>query len=241
MDEKKILEFLTGEPSTYWTKDDSKKIKSSLQHPDPVQKSGPPGFAKAAAIITLLVFFLIYAWKPLLSYSQSLLQILSAPTPARYESQKRTQRISIPQNLWTCHQQAKFYFAKGRYKEAKEAAQMCLRIDPTFYRAYMNLGAALNGLGEYAQAEEAFKAALRYIKPGASDYKIDMERVYFNLGSNYFKERKAEESWEYFRKAYDNRVEANLFIWQNDRSGLLKHVIANDKPAFLRQVLGEAK
>ena len=53
-----------------------------------------------------------------------------------------------------------------RYEEAQSYCREAIRIDPTRYNAYINLGVALEGQAKYADAVRAF---IRAIKTNSTD------------------------------------------------------------------------
>ncbi len=188
--------------------------------------SGPPPFAKVCVVIICLLA-LTWFWVGFLSKTPHRKGDSLRP---RYKMLLR-QGQNYPE-LWAAHQETKAALDRKDYRSASIAAQKCLSIDPKFYRAYMNLGVVYSVQKNYLLADEVFKSALRYVNLDPVDRAVDTERIYFNLGWNDLALKNIEQSWSNFRMAYNLRVNFNSYLWKNDKHGILKYVVEDDRVGF---------
>ncbi len=75
---------------------------------------------------------------------------------------------------------AEVYTDQGRYKEAEQAAQKALELDPDNYKAYRNYGSALEVQGYYDDAAKQLETAMR-LNPKLPYLRIQLARLYFAL------------------------------------------------------------
>jgi tetratricopeptide (TPR) repeat protein len=112
----------------------------------------------------------------------------------------------------------------GGTEEAVRYFNMAVEIDPSYTESWKNLGQALYSLGNFVQAERAFKQSLT-LKPEQPEIELALGWVYL-LG-----ESRAEESIHYFENA--------LAKVDNDMAhyGLgLAHLLKGDKFKVLEQI-----
>ncbi|MEP6570477.1 MAG: tetratricopeptide repeat protein [Acidobacteriota bacterium] len=90
----------------------------------------------------------------------------------------------------------KHHFSLGQYQQAVDDYQYAIRLRPSFARAYVELGDAYRGLGQYAQAEEAFKKASSLEDESCASCGLGL--TYYKLGR-----------YEYAEKAFKRSIELN--------------------------------
>ncbi len=78
------------------------------------------------------------------------------------------------------------FYRAGKFKEAVEAYQAALRGGTDSPELRYNLGTALLQLGQYAEAEQQFRAALNAVDPELR------ERTFYNLGNRFLGASRAE-------------------------------------------------
>jgi tetratricopeptide (TPR) repeat protein len=117
-----------------------------------------------------------------------------------------TQRGFIPNALM---QLADCYIEAGDYDRAIELARECLRKSPNFANAHFGLGRALAKQGRYAQAREAFLAAIADAAHSARQFVVDEEvsawKAHSEIGSSFGYEGNDEAALEWFDRALVNR------------------------------------
>ena len=91
--------------------------------------------------------------------------------------------------------QAKNLLSKSKFDDAEIIFNEILKIEPTYFKAYINIGVICINQNKLYKAEENFKKAIE-IKP-------DFELAYFNLGTVQEKLGKIEEAEKSFRKSID--------------------------------------
>ena len=91
----------------------------------------------------------------------------------------------------------RIYYATGRHPQAVEQFEAVTRAEPAHYRAWDNLGLALEGVG---RVDDAIKAHLESIKLVSTDHK-DYDWPYANLAELLMKQNQN-------RRAFDLAVEA---------------------------------
>jgi len=98
------------------------------------------------------------------------------------------------------------YFAR-RYEEAMEQAIHVLEIDPTFYRAYMDLGRAYEQLKKPSQAIASFRKLVAASRRSPA-YLMDLAHAYAQAGER----RKAAQLLKELRKLSRKRYVAPYSI-----------------------------
>ena len=83
--------------------------------------------------------------------------------------------------------QAKNLLSKSKFDDAEIIFNEILKIEPTYFKAYINIGVICINQNKLYKAEENFKKAIE-IKP-------DFELAYFNLGTVQEKLEKIEEEY----------------------------------------------
>ena len=124
--------------------------------------------------------------------------------------------------------QAKVLISKSKLKDAEIIFNEILKIDPTYYKAYINIGVICIKHDKLFEAEKNFTAAIK-IKP-------DFELAYYNLGTIQEKLGKIKEAEQSFKKAIDLKPDyfeaytnlGTLFL------GVSKY---NDAEKFLKKAL----
>ena len=91
--------------------------------------------------------------------------------------------------------QAKLLLSQNRLEDAKIIFNKILKIEPTYYKAYINVGVICIKLNKLFEAEKNFLDAIE-IKP-------DFELAYYNLGTIQEKIGKIKEAEQNFKKAID--------------------------------------
>ena len=89
--------------------------------------------------------------------------------------------------------QAKFLLSKNKLEDAEIVFNEILKIEPTYYKAYINIGVICIKLNKLFEAERNFLEAIN-IKP-------DFELAYYNLGTIQEKLGKIKEAEQNFKKA----------------------------------------
>jgi len=100
-------------------------------------------------------------------------------------------------------QQAKILLSKNKFNDAKIIFQNVIKIEPTNYKAYNNIGAILLKLGNLDEAEENFRKAVE-LNP-------EFVIAYYNLGiiqANLLKFNEAEKSYKKAIELKEDYVEA---------------------------------
>lgn len=189
--------------------------------------SGPPPYAKFCVIIICLLA-LTWFWA----------RFLSKTSHRKGDSLRPKYKMLLRQGqnspeLWAAHQETRAALDRKDYRSASIAAQKCLSIDPKFYRAYMNLGVVYSVQKKYLLADEVFKSALRYVNLDPVDRAVDIERIYFNLGWNDLALENIEQAWGDFLMARSLRVNFNSYLWKDDKHGILKYVVEDNKVGFI--------
>ncbi|MDP2922265.1 MAG: tetratricopeptide repeat protein [Candidatus Omnitrophota bacterium] len=190
------------------------------------QRLGPPLFAKIAIFVIIGLFLSVLFGRLYKEQQYGTIQHIVInktkrvfkPTEFRYEQN----------DAQSLHLRAKFLIKQGRYKEAEIEAQKSLQAKGNFYRAYMDLGVVYSSYGDYLRAEKVFKSALEFI----GNDTFDLEIIYGDLGLIYLVERRFNEAWEYFRKAYERKTYLGDDFWADSR---LRYVIENNKIKFIEQ------
>lgn len=98
---------------------------------------------------------------------------------------------------------AKTLLSKSKFEDAEIIFNEILKIEPKYFKAYINIGVICINLNKLYEAEKNFKKAI--------EIKDDFELAYFNLGTIQEKLGKNEEAEKNFKKAIDlnpNYVEA---------------------------------
>ena len=90
---------------------------------------------------------------------------------------------------------AKTLLSKSKFEDAEIIFNEILKIEPKYFKAYINIGVICIKLNKLFEAEKNFKKAIE-IKP-------DFELAYFNLGTIQEKLGKVDEAEKSFRKAID--------------------------------------
>ena len=124
--------------------------------------------------------------------------------------------------------QAKILLSKSKFEDAEIIFKNILKIEPKYYKSYINIGVICIKLNNLKEAEKNFQKAIE-IKP-------DFELAYYNLGTTQEKLGKISEAEKNFQKAIDLKpdyVEAytnlgTLFLGikkLNDAENFLKKAI----------------
>lgn len=124
--------------------------------------------------------------------------------------------------------QAKVLISKSKLKDAEIVFNEILKIEPTYYKAYINIGVICIKNDKLFEAEKNFKEALK-IKP-------DFELAHYNLGTIQEKLGKIKEAEQSFKKAINLKPDyfeaytnlGTLFL------GVSKY---NDAEKFLKKAL----
>jgi tetratricopeptide (TPR) repeat protein len=192
------------------------------------QNSGPPIFAK---IIALFIIGLALSIAMSRLYQRQDYKIkhrkYSAP-----KTSSAAQSNSVRNEAQAWHLRAKSLIKHGKYKEAEAIAQKSLSIDDKFHRAYMDLGVIYSSNGDYVKAEKAFSLALQFI----GNDTFDLEIIYADLGLMCLVEKRFNEAWDYFRKAYERKTYLGNDFWADTR---LKYVIKDDRNKFIEQATND--
>ncbi|GDY27486.1 hypothetical protein AHAT_33760 [Agarivorans sp. Toyoura001] len=109
---------------------------------------------------------------------------------------------------------ASYFYNEGDFEEASAIYLNLIADNPSYYKAYYNLGVTLAGKGELSRAEEYLHQA----KKISRDLNIDDAKVYNALGWVKFKQLEYEEAEENFKYG--------LNISSNDEQ-LLKRLYSN--------------
>ena len=131
-------------------------------------------------------------------------------------------------------EKVKTLLAEGKFEKAEILLKDIIEIDPTHYKAHINIGVIYVKLDKLKDAEKYFLKAIK-LKP-------DYELAYFNLGTTQDKLKKTKEAENNFKTAIKinpNYIEAysnlgNLYIGTNNLNGAetyLKKAI-NLRPDF---------
>lgn len=98
-----------------------------------------------------------------------------------------------PTNPIDCHMLALELMQKGELDQAVAYYRIALSLDPTFYKAYVNLAMVFKLKGDFAAAKKYFKKAIT----------INPKRAiaYANLGNLYLAENKLKQAVKYYQKA----------------------------------------
>lgn len=105
------------------------------------------------------------------------------------------------------------------YEKARELFERIIRMDPTNYRAYYNLGIANFNLTNIEKAKECYEVAIK-IKP---DYK----HCFYNIGLIYEEEGNLQEALNYYEKALE--IDPRFPYAFNARVQILKNLEALKK------------
>lgn len=147
-----------------------------------------------------------------------------------------TYRPAAEDSPQTYHLRAKTLIHRGRYRQAEILARRALRYDERFAKAYMDLGSAYTGLGEYIRADKAYQKALEYL----GDDKNNLEIIYYDLGGVWERERNAAKAWRYFEKAYAMKsFLPEERYWKDDPQLLVSYVKKGDREGFARSLAQE--
>lgn len=114
---------------------------------------------------------------------------------------------------------------------AREAAIKSIELDATHHKAQIMLGYVLTRMGEFVAARAPLENAFTL---SAQD-KTNLEIALFNLALAYFKEKKAEESWRYFKEALAVGSPAGKSLWSDDAQ-YIQHVLKDEKDLFIEHV-----
>lgn len=82
---------------------------------------------------------------------------------------------------------------KGNFLKAIESYKNAIRFNPTYFKAYCNIGVAYKNIGLYKEAEDVFRKALK-LKPYSAV-------IYNNLGNVYSNMNRLEEAKWFYKKA----------------------------------------
>jgi len=113
------------------------------------------------------------------------------------------------------------YFETKMYKEAIEAYEHAIKINPTFARAYRGLGFIYSELKMYKEAIETINKAIR-LEPGDAD-------TYFTLGFIYGKTNMFSKAAETFKQAI--RIKPD-HVAAHSRLGLIYDILGMSKEAI---------
>ncbi|MDD5513494.1 MAG: CPBP family glutamic-type intramembrane protease [Candidatus Omnitrophica bacterium] len=126
---------------------------------------------------------------------------------------------------------AKELIRSGDYPQAEAAIKKAIELDNGFARAYIDLGVIYTETGNYILAQSAYQRSLDYVGKD----KVNREIANFNLGMAYYRERDAEESWVFLRRALAMNSYLNSPVyWKNSPDEPTYYVIHNDKTGFKR-------
>jgi tetratricopeptide (TPR) repeat protein len=119
----------------------------------------------------------------------------TAPSPTNNTSDSSGPSTSL-------YQEGLTYLAAGAYKEAVEAFNQSIRLNPNDAIVYMKLGLAYSALRKYKEAVNGLKMAIR-INP-----EIVNAEAYYYLGYSYFERGNHKDALEAFKQAlYLTRAE----------------------------------
>jgi serine/threonine-protein kinase len=99
-----------------------------------------------------------------------------------------------PDNLLIRDSYANFLFRQGRFEDAADQWRAIIRIAPDHFGALVNLGAALNELGDVSEAITMYERAIE-IRP--------TYMAYSNLGTSYGRAKRYPEAIKALRKALE--------------------------------------
>jgi len=123
------------------------------------------------------------------------------------------------------YQICKKYIEEGNLNKAEFECKKAIKINPSFAKAYMNLGVVYYKRGEFKLAEEEFKKALKNIGKDIYNKAI----IYYNLGTVYKNLKDLDKSWECFKKSYQLKSE----VLEKHGSGWLVDALKdNNKEKF---------
>ena len=130
--------------------------------------------------------------------------------------------------VWKPYLAAKRFYAEGKYDLAARADMDALEFNPQFYRAFMWLAYAYMPKGEYVKARECLLRAVHLIVNDDQNLKFTC----YNLGWVYLQESDSENSWKYYRKAYESKADVgDVSRWWTDFKPSY-YVSQNDKNKF---------
>ncbi|MBI4508470.1 MAG: tetratricopeptide repeat protein [Deltaproteobacteria bacterium] len=148
------------------------------------------------------------------------------------------------------------YHEKGRFKQAAEALEEALKINPSYTEAALNLAVAYNELGKYTQAREVYNRAIalsqsepRSLDPFArgklANMHADLGAAYAGLGLNVEAVREYQKALELGPQFADLRTRlAQVYRDMGDKEAALRELLSvkESHPRFVpaRLALGHA-
>ena len=122
---------------------------------------------------------------------------------------------------------------RGLLEQAERGYRECLKVNPSYVSAYINLGNLLSSKGKSVEAETEYKTAIR-LNPQSYD-------ATYNLGALYLSMARYDDALKYFEKTVElnrrhksawlnmatiymryYRTKAELGLWQSARDSLMR-------------------